>query len=49
MQIEVHWDLPRPSEGRKDWYNAISLSPFPRVRIACSKFDVSKLLHVKIS
>ena len=38
----------RPSDGWKYWYNAIVLSPLPRVRIAHSKFDVSKILHIKI-
>ena len=28
---------------------AVAVSPLPRVRIACSKFDVSKILHIKLS
>ena len=39
MQTEVYWDL----EGRSKVYNAIAVSPLPHVRIACSKFDVSKI------
>ena len=38
----------RLSDGWKYWYNAIVLSPLPRVRIAHSKFDVSKIIFHSI-
>ena len=39
----------RMSEGWKYWYNAIALSPLPRVRIARSNLPLLKFLQVKFS
>ena len=38
----------RASEGWKYLYNIIALSPLPCVRIAHSKFDVYKILHITV-